>query len=180
MLGFTLGVALVAMLIAFAARAKAKGLEGAIEELRRDARRRAENHAEAQAGELGTLRNMLAVLAGGGELTPEMVLEGRLWRDVDARAALELANDPGLRVLDVRSPQETAGGVLANAILIPIDQLEARAGELAKDGRPTLVYCAGGGRSAAACEFLSQQGHTGLMNLAGGISSWTGKLERPR
>ena len=54
------------------------------------------------------------------------------------------------------------------------DELEARAHELPKDGKPLVIYCAAGVRSAAACEYLSSLGHDGLYNLAGGFAAWTG------
>ena len=41
-------------------------------------------------------------------------------------------------MLDVRTSAETAGGVIPGAILIPVDELEARVRELPKDGRATL------------------------------------------
>ena len=51
--------------------------------------------------------------------------------------------------------------------------------EIPRDGKPTLLYCAAGGRSAAACELLSSLGYVGLINLQGGFSSWSGPTERP-
>jgi rhodanese-related sulfurtransferase len=42
-----------------------------------------------------------------------------------------------------------------------------------------LVYCAGGGRSAAACEFLSRSGFENVFNLEGGFMSWSGPTARP-
>ena len=80
----------------------------------------------------------------------------------------------GAHVLDVRTPQETAGGYAEGAILIPIEELEARARELPHDGKPVVIYCAAGVRSAAACDYLSSKGHDGLHNLAGGFPAWTG------
>ena len=78
------------------------------------------------------------------------------------------------------TPTETAAGIIPGATLIPVDELERRAGELQREGLPMLVYCAMGGRSAAACELLSRAGFDGLMNLEGGFSSWAGARERPR
>ena len=83
------------------------------------------------------------------------------------------------RFLDVRTPSEVAQGKIPGALHIPLDDLERRRGELPRDGRTTLIYCAGGGRSAAACDYLSREGWTDLVNLEGGIQSWTGPLERP-
>jgi rhodanese-related sulfurtransferase len=173
-------LAALALLLALRASAGASARARALDDARTDARRRVENLREETEAELGKLREMVAVLAGGRPLTPEMVREGRLWDDVAPAAAAELFARGDLRALDVRSPQETAQGILPGAMLVPIDQLEQRVREIPRDGRPTLVYCAGGGRSAAACEFLSSQGFVGLMNLQGGIGSWTGPTERPQ
>ena len=128
--------------------------------------------------ELVTQRRLLAALAGGTALTPQMVLEGRLWQDIDAARAAQMLAAGGLFVLDVRTPQETSQGIIPGALLIPVDELPQRAREVPKDSRPKLVYCAGGGRSAAACEFLSEQGFTALFNLESGYSGWNGPRER--
>jgi len=173
-------LALVALVVAVLARMRAAGMQSAIEETARSARRMIENQAEEQAAAIVTLRRQLAAVARGETITDDMIEEGRLWRDVDAQSAAELLDAEPPHVLDVRTPQETAGGVLPGAQLIPIDQLEGRLDEVPRDGRTTLVYCAGGGRSAAACEFLSQQGFSNLLNLAGGISSWSGPTEKPQ
>jgi hydroxyacylglutathione hydrolase len=73
-----------------------------------------------------------------------------------------------------------AAGIIPGAILIPIDEIETRMKEIPRDGRTTLVYCASGGRSAAACEFLSRAGWGELMNLEGGFSAWNGPKATPR
>ena len=85
-----------------------------------------------------------------------------------------ISRGPFSEILDVRTPQETAGGYAEGAILIPIEELEARARELPHDGKPVVIYCAAGVRSAAACDYLSSKGHDGLHNLAGGFPAWTG------
>jgi rhodanese-related sulfurtransferase len=40
-----------------------------------------------------------------------------------------------------------------------------------------LVVCQGGGRSAAACEILSEKGYVNLVNIYDGMGSWPGKRE---
>jgi len=136
--------------------------------------------SEALEAELGTQRRLLAALAGGAKLTPQMVLEGRLWRDLDATRAAQMLAAGGVFVLDVRTPQETAGGIIPGALLIPIDELQQRTRELPQDARPKIVYCASGQRSAAACEYLSEQGFVELYNLENGILGWNGPREKPR
>ncbi len=123
-------------------------------------------------------RTFLARLASGEKLESEQILEGRVWGDVNQARAIEMLAQ-GVRVLDVREPEETMGGVIPGAIRIPVNSLPMQFGELGKKSTPTLVYCAMGVRSAAACEFLSEQGFAGLYNLEDGFSSWSGPKELP-
>ena len=98
--------------------------------------------------------------------------------DVGASGAVKLiAHRHDLTILDVRTPGETMAGVIEHALLIPMDQLQGRLGEL-PDG-PLLVYCAVGARSAAVAEFLVGTGRDEVYNLDGGIMAWTGKVVRP-
>jgi rhodanese-related sulfurtransferase len=169
-----LAIAVLALLVALAARSTASKLAQGIEDAKTDARRRAENAREESREEVETLRRVVARLAGGQKLSPEMVLEGRLWREASTEEGKSMLAAGDVRILDVRTPQETARGILPGAILIPVQVLEERWKEIPKDGRRTLVYCAGGERSAAACEFLSRQGYENLHNLVGGFLSWSG------
>ncbi len=171
-------VAAVGLLAALLALGRTSSFSGRIEEAQRDSKRRAENVAEELERALNTQRELLALVAAGAPLTRDMILEGRLWSDVDGATAKKLVDD-GARLLDVRTPSETSGGIIPGAIMIPIDALEARVGELPNDARPWVIYCAAGSRSAAACEFLSHQGHSGLHNLSAGIGAWNGILARP-
>jgi len=172
-------LAALALLVALVALAKSGGWSARVDEVERESRRRAENAGEEGKRELETLKQLVAVLAEGGKLTREQVIEGRMWSDVSPQNGLKLVQSAAPRIVDVRTPQETAGGIIPGALLIPIDDLEARIKELPRDGKTTLVYCAGGGRSAAACEFLSQQGYTNLLNLEGGFGSWQGARAKP-
>lgn len=173
-----LGLAVLACLIALAALAKAAHAARELEDARSEARRSASNVREELEEQLATTRKLLALISEGARPTRDMILEGQLWRDVDGAEAGRMQTEGGLRIVDVRTPQETAGGVIPGAILIPIDLLEQRAAELPRDGKRTLIYCAGGGRSAAACEFLSAQGFREVYNLAGGIGTWKGPLQK--
>jgi rhodanese-related sulfurtransferase len=173
-------VALVALFLALAARGKAAGFDQRIDDLGREGRRRAENAVAEMERELATTRRLLAELAAGRRLDPEQVLEGRLWRDVDAGEGKRLVDSGEVRLIDVRTPAEAAAGMIPGALHIPVDEIEARKREVPRDGRVTLIYCAGGARSAAACEFLSGEGWTNLLNLEGGFQSWSGPVERPQ
>ncbi len=172
-------VAVVALVIALAARSRASGMHKQIEDAQSEARRRVENVQAENEKSLETLRRMLALVARGEKIDEDMILEGRLWREADVREAVQMVSAGNVRIVDVRTPQETAAGIIPGALLIPVDQLEARVREIEKDGRKTLVYCQGGSRSAAACEFLCAQGHDNLVNLAGGFGSWNGPRAVP-
>jgi len=81
------------------------------------------------------------------------------------------ANDAQLQLLDVRNPQETAGGYIPGATLIPLDTLRENLGKLDPEKR-TVVYCAGGLRSYIAGQILKGHGFEHVYNLTGGFLAW--------
>ncbi len=74
-------------------------------------------------------------------------------------------------LLDVRNPEETATGVIPGAILIPLDELEARWAEV-KDENELVCYCAKGSRSLKAATFMREKGVFNATSLAGGVAEW--------
>jgi molybdopterin-guanine dinucleotide biosynthesis protein A len=76
----------------------------------------------------------------------------------------------GAFVLDVRQQDEYDAGHVPGAVLVPLDQLEGRLGDL-PDERPLLVICKSGGRSAAAVRALGAAGYDAT-NVAGGTMAW--------
>ena len=92
-------------------------------------------------------------------------------------------------LMDVREPDEFATVRIPGAVNVPLSALraasnpatpdlpdEARdlAAEASDSGRPLVVYCAAGVRSAQALEILAASGIGGA-DLPGGINAW---LER--
>jgi molybdopterin-guanine dinucleotide biosynthesis protein A/rhodanese-related sulfurtransferase len=73
-------------------------------------------------------------------------------------------------VLDVRRQDEYDAGHVPGAVLLPLDQLEARRSEVPAD-RPILVICKSGARSAAAVQALVAAGYDAT-NIAGGTMAW--------
>ena len=65
--------------------------------------------------------------------------------------------DQGAWVVDVRTQTECDQGHGPDSILLPLDQLEARLGELPRD-KPILLCCRSGARSGTAAGWLDQQG----------------------
>ena len=175
----TLAIAVVALIVAVIAMSTASKLTSGIADVKRDAARRTESSMHEVEQKLALMRRILAQMAKGEKLSPEQILEERLYHDIDGRESAKLVAAGNVRVVDVRTPQETSSGIIAGAQLIPVDQLESRLREIPKDGKPVLVYCAAGSRSAAACEILSQQGYDNLNNLVGGFGTWTGPITKP-
>ncbi len=75
----------------------------------------------------------------------------------------------GAVILDVRTREEYRTGAYPGAINIPVQALAGRMGEVPK-GKPVVVYCASGGRSAIAAKALVRAGFADVVN-AGGIGS---------
>jgi rhodanese-related sulfurtransferase len=90
----------------------------------------------------------------------------------DAKKLVE--SDSSAVVLDVRTPAEFSGetGHLKNALLLPVQELEGRVGELDKfKSRTIIVYCRSGHRSTTATEILEKHGFK-ARNMQGGITRW--------
>ena len=82
-------------------------------------------------------------------------------------------------LLDVRTAAEFEGkapdkfGRLANAVNIPVQELEKRMGELDKwKDKQIVVYCSHSHRSPRASYMLSQNGFNHVTNMLGGMSVW--------
>ena len=103
-------------------------------------------------------------------------------KEVSAQEAYDLIqNDPDYIYLDVRSVPEFEASHAAGAINIPIMHFTPGAGmspnqdftavvegALPKDAK-LVVGCKSGGRSARACEIMSQMGFSNLANIRGGF-----------
>ncbi len=81
--------------------------------------------------------------------------------------------EPDLQLLDVRNPGEVATGVIPHARTVPLALLVDQLSELRTDV-PTVVYCAGGYRSAIAASVLGAAGFADVSDLIGGYGAWTG------
>ena len=76
-----------------------------------------------------------------------------------------------LLLVDVRTPQETALGVIPGARLVPLHELPDYSAALEGHGK-LVFYCQAGGRSAQACEYMLARGTADVVNLRGGIMAW--------
>jgi hydroxyacylglutathione hydrolase len=85
-------------------------------------------------------------------------------------AAARLREQDDWQIVDVRTAEERPDGVIEGDVLIPLDELSARAGEI-DPARPSLIYCRSGSRSAMAVAALRAAGYD-AHNLAGGMLAW--------
>jgi len=76
----------------------------------------------------------------------------------------------GVRVIDVREPDEYEAGHVPGAELIPLGTVAEHLDRFVADGT-TYVICKSGGRSMRACELASSQGYD-VVNVTGGTGAW--------
>lgn len=92
---------------------------------------------------------------------------------LDSEAFRARTEEPGVVVLDVRTPAEFAEGHLAGALNLDASAPDFDAQVAALDaGAPYAVYCRSGARSAAAVERMQAAGFTDVEHLGGGILAW--------
>jgi len=95
-------------------------------------------------------------------------------QNVDANTFEQKIKAGGVQVLDVRTAGEYSGSHLKNVMLADWTdkaQFAERTKYLDKN-KTLLVYCAAGGRSGQAAEWLKEQGFKEVVNLQGGITAW--------
>lgn len=82
----------------------------------------------------------------------------------------------GLTIVDVREPYEWAIARIPEARLVPLNSLPQAMQSLDRASE-IVVYCHHGMRSAAAVEWLRDQGFPRVRNLAGGIDRWSVEVD---
>ncbi len=93
----------------------------------------------------------------------------------DLKRALD---DPslGIKVVDVREPDEQKIAAIKGVTLLPLSQLPERCKELDPEGTYYL-HCKAGGRSLKAVEFLRKKGFKHVKSVAGGITAWSEQID---
>lgn len=113
----------------------------------------------------------LVVLMMGLALTGCSVQPGNV-----SNAQFEKLRGSGVRIIDVRTEAEFAGGSIEGAENVPMSELESAAAAW-DPAEPVAVYCATGNRSVAAMEYLNSLGFEKVYNLTAGIAAWDGPRE---
>lgn len=98
----------------------------------------------------------------------------------DAAAALRGAAAPLL--LDCRTAEEHQTARIDGAVLIPMQELSERLGELAAclagdQARPVIVHCHHGMRSLRVATWLRNQGYPRAQSMQGGIDAWSDQID---
>ena len=81
-------------------------------------------------------------------------------------------------ILDVRTEEEAAQGIIPKAKIIDIYKGQEFLDEVKKldTSKTYFVYCKSGGRSAQACSVMNQLGFENTYNLLGGFTDWDGEI----
>jgi adenylyltransferase/sulfurtransferase len=108
-------------------------------------------------------------------------------RPMNAQAAATDAIDPmevkrkldrgdDFLLIDVREPHEYQIARIPGARLIPLGELPKRLSEL--DPKAEIVaHCKVGGRSQQAVDLMKQNGFQHVLNMTGGITAWSDKVD---
>ena len=75
------------------------------------------------------------------------------------------------QLIDVRQPEEYEQSHLPGSRLIPLPLLVDSIEQLDR-ARDLIIYCAVGGRSRMAAQFLARRGFRRVLHLQGGIEAW--------
>lgn len=94
-------------------------------------------------------------------------------KKVDPIEFSEVVNQPGVIVLDVRTPEEFNAGHIANAVNINLEgsDFASEVSKLDKDST-VAVYCRSGNRSGVATKQMAELGFVDMYDMQGGIIDW--------
>ena len=90
------------------------------------------------------------------------------WHEIEA-----LQHD-GAVLVDVRDPSENQAGAIPGSVLIPVNDLRSRIGEVL--GKDIVVHCAVGQRGHTAVQLLKGYG-VKARNLSGGYTTWKAGMD---
>ena len=111
-------------------------------------------------------------------VVPEPVVAGQNPDEVtvqDMKSALG-SPEKGIRVIDVREPDEYEIARVAGVALFPLSRLNQQFTEL-DPNQQIYIHCKAGKRSMKALEFLRQQGFKYVKSVKGGIDAWSDQID---
>lgn len=101
-------------------------------------------------------------------------------QNISQEEFLKIQSEGKALVMDVRTPGEVADGHIKGAAIFADINGSTFQEDIAKldKSKPYLVYCRSGARSGRAAQMMIDAGFTTVYNLNGGISNWTGDVEK--
>lgn len=94
-------------------------------------------------------------------------------KSVSPQQAVMLINRSDGIVVDVREKKEFESGHIVDANNIPLAKLKQRVTELKKHlEKPVIVVCKMGQQSGEAAKILTDEGHTQVVKMTGGLAEW--------
>jgi len=116
---------------------------------------------------LGDLHGTIKVLEFEG---------GTGYQELNAEQSQVYLEKEASLVLDVRTRGEYKRAHLKGAIVLPVQELQARYAELEKyKNQKVFIYCATGNRSTVASKILIDHGFKSITNMRYGIKDWMAK-----
>lgn len=95
---------------------------------------------------------------------------------ISAQELVQLVNNEGAVVVDVREKAEFDSGHIVDAINIPYASMESRLDELEKHkSKPIVLACKMGQHAGSAGTLLRKAGFEHVSRLRGGITEWRGQ-----
>lgn len=92
--------------------------------------------------------------------------------DIDSASLHQrLTDGEEMLLVDIRTPAESAQGMIPDTLPMPMHLIPLRLNELPRD-RDLVLYCRSGARSHQACAYMMQQGYHRVLNLRGGMIAW--------
>jgi rhodanese-related sulfurtransferase len=116
---------------------------------------------------------LIAIALSSGSLLLWPILQGAAAPGVSPTEAVQLMNRDKAIVVDVCSGEEYAAGHVAGARHVPLNELESRLPEVAKNkSLPLIMVCASGMRSKRAQSIATKLGYEKVHSLQGGLQAW--------
>jgi len=93
---------------------------------------------------------------------------------IELKAKLDRGDN--FTLIDVREPHEFQIARIPGSTLIPLGELPKHLNELDPSAE-YVMHCKMGGRSARAVELMKQSGFRNVLNMTGGITAWSDKVD---
>lgn len=100
------------------------------------------------------------------------------WEITPREVAKMLADGEEFVLIDCRTPEEHEKARIEGAMLVPLQELSVRVGELRQfDDQLIVVHCHKGGRSMSMTAVLRELGFENVRSMAGGIDRWSQEVD---